>query len=78
MIVDEETAEKINRRTVTFQTANSIYLPRVAALYRIRELDLMVGKGLQWTYRTSRGGRYVKECLPLSVDDGGNNSANKP
>jgi len=51
MIVDEETAEKINRRTVTFQTANSIYLPRVAALYR--------------------------ECHPVSVDDCGNNSANK-
>ena len=79
MIVGEETAEKINRRAVRFETGNSISFPRVAALYRSLHVNPNPDKKTQhrlevvhvWTIRhldTPQLQTFCREYNPLSVD----------
>ena len=87
MIVDEETAEKINKRAARFQTRGSISFPQVSALYRSMKISSDPGKRaghrLEVVHVWSKERidhaalqEFFSEYQPLSVDLSGSRKAN--
>ena len=87
MIVDEETAEKINKRAARFQTGGSISFPQVSALYRSMKISSDPGKRaghrLEVVHVWSKDRidqtalqEFFSEYQPLSVDLSGTRKAN--
>ena len=87
MIVDEETAEKINKRAARFQTGGSISFPQVSALYRSLKISSDPGKRaghrLEVVHVWSKERinqtalqEFFSEYQPLSVDLSGTRRAN--